>query len=143
MQLTRYTDFSLRLLMYLAAHPDGGTVERASRAFRAPREHMRKVAKDLVNAGYVAATRGRGGGLRLARTPESIKVGDVVRKTEPHLDLLECFDASLDDCPITPACRLKRVLERARSAFLAVLDDTSLADLAAKPAAMLRLLDPT
>jgi Rrf2 family nitric oxide-sensitive transcriptional repressor len=76
----------------------------------------------------VESTRGRGGGLRLGRVPEEIRVGDLVRATEPTLDLVECFDAQANTCPIAPACGIKGAMKRAQTAFLASLNENTLAD---------------
>jgi len=142
MNLTRYTDYSLRLLIYLALHPDRDVpASEVSIAFEISEHHVAKAAKDLTRAGYLTARRGRGGGLRLARPPAEIELGEVVRHTE-DLDLLECFDAERDQCKITPACTLKGVLGRAGDAFLAVLDEVTLADLVEPHERALRRLLP-
>ncbi len=130
MQLTRYTDYSLRVLIYLG----GGmerlvTVNEIAENYGISRNHLVKVANNLVNLGYITAVRGKGGGLRLAHTPEEINIGALVRKTEGNFDLLECFDAETNTCPISNVCRLKGVIAEARQAFIAVLDKYSLADM--------------
>ncbi len=130
MELTRRTDFALRTLLYLGAHPGRPVpTTEVARAYGISRHHAAQVGKDLVALGHVAARRGRGGGLVLARPPEAIVVGAVVRETEPSLDLLECFARSTNTCPLAGACALERCLHAARAAFLAVLDRTTLADL--------------
>lgn len=129
MQLTIYTDYALRTLMYLGAN--GGRPVPATEvaaAFRISANHLAKVAKDLVRGGYVRSHRGRTGGLELAMPPSKINIGQVVRFTET-LDLLECFDRATSTCPLTGACKLERTLHEAQAAFLAVLDRTTLADL--------------
>ena len=91
-----------------------------------------KVANQLKRAGFLKATRGRSGGLELARPPEKIRLGDVVRATEPDFALVECF-APGNSCLITPRCRLKGVLKEALQAFVATLDRYTLADLILSP----------
>lgn len=130
MRLTTYTDYSLRMLMYLAARDDGlATIADVADAYGISKAHLTKVAHQLGLAGYVATVRGRGGGLRLARAAAGISVGDVVRRTEPDMALVPCFEPLHGHCPITPACGLRGALYEARQAFLAVLDRYSLADL--------------
>jgi Rrf2 family transcriptional regulator, nitric oxide-sensitive transcriptional repressor len=146
MRLTLHTDYALRLLMYLAIEPDRlQTIEEIAARYRISRNHLMKVAQTLVQAGVVDSIRGRGGGLRLARPPDAINIGAVVRETEDGFALVECFDPK-GDCIITPACSLRGPLEQALAAFLSVLDRYTLADLVKNPGslrAMRRLLaDP-
>jgi Rrf2 family nitric oxide-sensitive transcriptional repressor len=129
MQLTRFSDYSLRVLLYLAAHRDRTvSIREISRAYGISEHHLVKVVQLLVSDGLVASTRGRGGGLRLNREPAAINVGAVVRLTEPNMALVECFDLERNTCPIEPACGLKNTLQQAQRAFLAVLDQHTLAD---------------
>lgn len=130
MQLTTYTDYALRTLMYLAIN-DARPVSapEIAGAYGISTHHLAKVAKHLVRGGFVRSHRGRTGGLELARAPGKINVGEVVRFSEPTLDLLECFDRATSSCPLTGGCRLERKLHDARAAFLAVLDRTTLAEL--------------
>jgi Rrf2 family transcriptional regulator, nitric oxide-sensitive transcriptional repressor len=132
MRLTQFSDYALRTLLYLGVHSDRRVpVVEVAEAYGISRHHLVKVAGMLTDLQLVAALRGRGGGLRLARSPEAIDVGWVIRRTEPDLHLVECFDAVRDTCPITPACALKHVLFEARQAFFKVLDEVTLADLLA------------
>ncbi len=129
MQLTLFSDYALRVALYLASHPDRRcSIDEISRAYGISRAHLVKVVQRLTELEVVGATRGRGGGLRLARAPEDINVGALLRATEPHFDLVECFDRATNTCPIAPACGLKGTLARAKKAFLAVLDEQVLAD---------------
>ena len=133
MQLTRYSDYSLRVLIYLAVAPERlVTIEEIARSYGISKAHLMKVVHQLGLRGYVETVRGRGGGLRLARRPEAIRVGDVVRSTEENMDLVECFDPTSSHCAIEPACRLRSVLREALAAFMAALDRYTLADLVAK-----------
>lgn len=141
MQLTRFTDYGLRTLLYLAAHPGRLVpIAEVSAAYGISNNHLTKVANLLARAGFIAGVRGRGGGLELAREPGAIGLGDVVRACEPNLHLVECFDPASNTCPIAPACGLARVLAQAQAQFLAVLDAHSLADLVRPGARTSRLL---
>jgi len=123
MHLTQFSDYSLRVAIYLACHPERVvSVGEISRAFGISRHHLVKVVQILTDLGVVEAQRGRGGGMRLARDPSEINVGWLTRRTEPNFDLVECFDLVTNTCPIAPACGLKSVLQRAQQAFLEVLD---------------------
>lgn len=141
MRLTVYTDYSLRLLMYLAIKPDGlTTIPEVAKAYGISSNHLMKVVHQLGQAGYVETLRGRSGGMRLARPAAGINLGDVVRFTEPDMDIVPCFRAENDTCPLRGGCRLKSALNRARIAFMAVLDEYSLDDLTAMPGPMRRSL---
>jgi Rrf2 family nitric oxide-sensitive transcriptional repressor len=130
MRLTIYTDYALRLLMYLALKDDGlATIAEIATSYGISRNHLMKVAYELGTAGYIDTVRGRGGGLRLAKAAESIRLGDVVRYTEPDMALVSCFKPIEAPCPIRRCCVLRDALERACIAFTEVLDGYSLADL--------------
>ncbi len=140
MRLTLYTDFALRLLMLLALEPDDiHTVEETARRYAISRNHLTKVAQRLVQTGFVYSVRGRHGGLRLAKTPEDIRLGAVVRATEDNFALVECFDKDRNRCVVTSACGLRGPLEDALLAFLDVLDKHTLADLLKKPGTTQRM----
>ena len=147
MQLTRYSDYSLRVLMYLAVRPERlATIEEISSAYAISNAHLVKVVHELGQAGLLETTRGRGGGIRLARSPDAIRLGDVIRETEGPFALVECFTSSQSECRIEASCGLRSVLDEALAAFLAVLDRYTLADLVARrrqPLARLLLLEPT
>jgi Rrf2 family nitric oxide-sensitive transcriptional repressor len=141
MQLTRFSDYALRILLYLGSHP--GQVVPASAisdAYDISPDHLAKIAKWLTQQGYVVAQRGKNGGISLEKRPDSIRIGTLIRETEPHDDLLECFDATINRCPLTSACRLKQALQRAHGAFFAVLDEYTLADLLGNQRELLQLL---
>jgi Rrf2 family nitric oxide-sensitive transcriptional repressor len=143
MRLTVYSDYSLRLLMYAALRPgELVTVQQVADAYGISRNHLMKVAFELGRHGFLETVRGRGGGLRLARAPERIGLGEVIRRTEDDFNLVECFDADSDACALTGACRLKGALSRALKAYLAVLDEYTLADLTRKNTGLARLLEP-
>jgi len=129
MQLSKQTDYSLRVLMYLAANPDRlCTIPEIAARYEISRAHLMKVVNALAREGFVATTRGRAGGLRLAGDGASIRVGDVVRRMECRIALVECQRPG-GRCLISPSCRLKGVLAGAAAAFLAALDAVTLADL--------------
>jgi Rrf2 family transcriptional regulator, nitric oxide-sensitive transcriptional repressor len=130
MQLTVYTDYSLRVLIYLGIHRDRlSTISEIAAGYGGiSRNHLVKVVNNLSVHGFIRTARGKGGGLTLARPPEEINIGDVVRHTEVGFDIVECFDRERNRCPITPACRLKGALAQALSAFMQVLDGYTLAD---------------
>lgn len=133
MKLTRYSDYSLRVLMYLAIQPNRlATIDEISKAYGISKSHLTKIAHELGRAGFLETVRGRGGGLRLARDLDAISVGDVVRFTEGKMDLVECFDAETSTCRIESACSLHGLLQTALEAFLATLDEHTLADLVAR-----------
>ncbi len=142
MRLTRHTDNALRALIYLAlADPTTpARITDIARRMGMSEDHLAKVVARLATLGYVETTRGRVGGVRLSRDPAAIVVGDVVRATEDNLNLVECFDPLTNRCPIAPACALAPALDEALSAFFAVLDRYTLADLTAKPRALEQLL---
>lgn len=134
MKLTRYTDFSLRVLMYLARTPDRrADVNEIASAHGVSAHHLMKVAQGLARAGFVTAVRGRGGGLRLARPAEGIRVGEVVRATEGDCPLLDCTG-----CVLAGGCRLTGVVAGALRAYYAVLDGCSIAEVAQSAAMPLR-----
>ena len=137
MQLTRFTDYSLRTLLYLGAAPQRrSTIGEVAQAYGISTNHLMKVVSRLAAAGYVETLRGKGGGLRLARAPGLINVGELVRAMEERLDIVECFDPRHRDCPLLPACTLKSVLADARRNFLATLDRYTLQDLVGDGAAV-------
>ena len=138
MRLTVYTDYALRLLMYLAVKDDGlATIAEVAESYDISRNHMMKVAHQLGVAGYVATVRGRSGGLKLARPAVDINLGDVVRHTEQDMALVPCFKPVDAPCAIRPSCELRNALARASAAFIDVLDEYSLSDLV-KPRTPLR-----
>ncbi len=131
MRLTMYTDYSLRVLLYLASREEGTvTITELADFYKISRNHLVKVVHNLGLKGYILTTRGRNGGIKLARPAKAILVGDVVRSTEPDFDLLECFNPATDQCVITSSCSLKSVLFNAQKNFLSTLDQYTLADIA-------------
>ena len=141
MRLTVYTDYALRLLMYLAVKDDGlATIAEVAESYGISKNHLMKVAHQLGVAGYVGTVRGRGGGLRLAKPIDAINLGDVVRHTEPDMALVPCFAPDSASCAIFSGCALRGALSGARDAFLSALDGHTLADLVRSRAPLRRLL---
>jgi Rrf2 family nitric oxide-sensitive transcriptional repressor len=140
-KLTKFSDYSLRLLLYLAVHQDRlVSVREVSRAYRVSPHILVKAVQLLVEAGVIASVRGRHGGLRLNKPPDQINVGALIRRTEREWDLVECFNLETNTCPIEPVCGLKHTLKKAQRAFLAVLDDRTLADFLPQAPSLVRLL---
>lgn len=133
MRLTLYTDYSLRVLLYLAMKPEENvTISELADFYKISRNHLVKVVHNLGLNGYLLTTRGRHGGLRLARPANELLIGQVVRSTEPDFDLLECFNPATDRCVVSNACNLKAVVFDAQASFLAVLDRYTLADMVSR-----------
>ena len=117
MRLTRYTDYALRVLLYVGARDDRlCSIAEISRAYDISQNHLMKVVNDLVRSGYLASARGRFGGIRLGRSADDINIGAVIRHTEDGFDLVDC-----GTCVIAPACGLTSALGEAMKAFMAVL----------------------
>jgi len=130
MQLTLYTDYSLRVLVYLMLMNEKPvTITEIAEYYNVSRNHLVKIVHNLGLLGYITTMRGKGGGMTLARPPESINIGEVVRKVEPNFNIVECFsDDESKACRIEPVCKLKRVLQTAAKAFLDELDNYTLKD---------------
>ena len=130
MRLTTFSDYSFRVLIYLAAAPQAlATIADIARAYDISENHLMKVVHQLARLGYVETVRGKGGGMRLARPAASIPVGEVLRATEEGFELAECMTEDAE-CRITRVCGLKHAFGEALEAFLRVLDGYTLADLA-------------
>jgi Rrf2 family transcriptional regulator, nitric oxide-sensitive transcriptional repressor len=141
MELSRFSDYALRVLMYAAAREgEKITLSELTQAYRISHHHLVKIVHYLGKTGYLHNRRGRSGGIRLGKKPSEITVGEVIRKTETHMNLVECFDPASDMCKLSPTCRLKGVFHEARDAFLDVLDHYTIADLVQSRAPILRLL---
>jgi Rrf2 family nitric oxide-sensitive transcriptional repressor len=142
MKLTQFTDYSLRVLIYLAAQPERrATVAEIASAFGVSEHHLTKVVHFLGKHEWIATARGKGGGLALARPADAISVGRVVRDTEGAAVPAECFDDNAQGrCAIVDVCRLKGVLAEAVHAFYGVLDRYTLADLAKNRRALTQVL---
>jgi len=132
MRLAEYTDYTLRVLMYCAANPDGlVTIGELADRHGLSKNHLMKIVNDLSRQGVLHTTRGRGGGVRLAKAAHDVRVGDVVRNSESDFRMVECFDSRTNRCMLTPSCRLKGLLETALQAYFNELDAVTLADICA------------
>jgi Rrf2 family transcriptional regulator, nitric oxide-sensitive transcriptional repressor len=131
MQLTRYTDYAVRVLLHVGARDEGdlSSIPEIARVYGISRNHLMKVVQDLGQAGFLTTVRGRGGGLKLGRPAEQITIGEIVRHTETGFDLVDC-----SSCIIASACTLPRILNEATRAFLDVLDRYTLADVLSRRA---------
>jgi len=125
-----YTDFSLRVLLYLGVKGDKelSTIQEISDAYKISKNHLMKVTHELGKIGVIETIRGRGGGIRLNMKSGDINIGVIVRKTEEDFHLVECFNCATNQCVITPVCKLKNVLHDALDAYFKVLDSYTLAD---------------
>jgi Rrf2 family transcriptional regulator, nitric oxide-sensitive transcriptional repressor len=128
MRLTDYTDYALRVLMYVGVQPGRlVTVQEIADNHGISKNHLTKVVHRLGQAGLVETVRGRTGGVRMARDPATITLGEVVRLTEPDFTMVECFDEARNTCTLSPTCVLKSALGRATGAYLHELDGITLA----------------
>ena len=142
MRLTSYSNYALRILI-VATVRDGElvTVQEVADAFDISKAHLVKCVHNLGVWGYLDNVRGRNGGFRLAKAAAQITVGEVIRKTEDDLNLVECFNAATNTCPLIGICHLSDVFKLARQAFLDVLDKVTIADIAANPRGLMKALD--
>jgi Rrf2 family nitric oxide-sensitive transcriptional repressor len=142
MRLAEYTDYTLRVLMYCAANRDRlVTIAEIADTHQVSKNHLMKIVNDLARQGVLATTRGRGGGLRLVKSPAEIRIGDVVRASETDFRLVECFDSSTNTCAIVDICRMRGLLGRALDAYFQALDSATLEDIAV-PASPARAKKP-
>ncbi|MGO4568919.1 Rrf2 family transcriptional regulator [Rhizobium sp. 2YAF20] len=133
MWLTNFLDYALRMLMYAASAGDRLiTIEEVARTFNVSKSHLNKVANILTRSGYLKAVRGRSGGLVLGLPPEMIRIGNVIRLTEPDFGIVECF-ATGNQCVLTGSCKLSSVFGESMASFQIILDRYTLADVALMP----------
>lgn len=144
MNLTVQSDYAFRTLMYLAVRdPKISTIQDISWHYGISRGHLMVLVHRLGGLGFLENTRGRGGGVRLARPASEIRLDEVVRATEPSFELVECYRGHSNRCLITTPCRLRGVLDEAMEAWLGVLGRYSLADLVERNPALVHILrDP-
>lgn len=132
MQLSLHADYALRVLVYLGAHPERVvSTQEISTAYGISKHHLVRVVQTLAAHRYVAIVAGRSGGMKLAMAPEDIRLGEVVRRAEPNMRLVECFDRATNTCAIAPVCALKGMLKSALDAFVESLNQHTLADVLA------------
>ncbi|KMJ60234.1 Rrf2 family transcriptional regulator [Bacillus sp. LL01] len=144
MKLTLYTDYSLRVLLYLASAPDENRlvqIKDIAESYGISKNHLMKVTFHLGKLGYVDTIRGRNGGLKMAVLPEEVNIGKLVRQTEEDFHMVECFQEH-SSCVISPTCRLKGILYQALQAFISVLDQYTLQDLITNREQLTSLLFP-
>jgi Rrf2 family nitric oxide-sensitive transcriptional repressor len=141
MKLTTFSDYTLRVLMYLALNRERlATIPEIAAAYDISENHLMKVVHQLARSGVIESVRGKGGGIRLAHEPETIRLGQIVRASEGSAPIVECLSGDAATCCIAPACRLTAVLVRAFDALYATLDDYTLADLVQAPRGLKALL---
>ncbi|MBA4537805.1 Rrf2 family transcriptional regulator [Bacillus aquiflavi] len=141
MRLTNYTDYSLRVLIYLYTKEKGklSNIKEIADVYGISKNHLMKVIYELGKNGFVETIRGRNGGIRLAKSPSEIRIGDVVRKMEDNFYLVECFDEKQNKCIISPVCGLTHVFKQALQAYFQVLDDYTLEDIGGSQQKLLEL----
>ena len=143
MRLTDYTDYALRLLMHLGVNPGKlVTVREIANTQGISRNHLTKIAHQLGVLGVIKTLRGRAGGIQLARPPEQIMLGSVIRLTEPDFQMVECFSAAPSTCVHVGRCRLKGLLAEATDAYLQRLDHVPLSALLSAPAPLSQTEQP-
>lgn len=141
MQLTQFTDYSLRALIYIALKQKICTISDIAIAYNISNNHLVKIIHNLAQIKLIHTTRGKNGGISLAVDPKEVNIGELVVKLEPHFDLVPCFSKEKSNCCIAPACRLKTVLQRAQQAFIEVLYEVSLAEVIHNPEDLKTLLN--
>ena len=142
MRLTSFSDYALRLLIYLAVRPfEVVTIADISNSYGISKNHLMKITNALAQAGYVETLRGSGGGMRLTRPASEISVGEVLRHTEAGSNLVECADRKTNTCVISPACGLRHVLFEALEAFYVRLDKVTLADITRNPGELFAIFE--
>lgn len=142
MRLTAYTNYALRTLQLAALkEPDLVRIEEVVKIHGLKKPNIVKAVHELGREGYLVTQRGRGGGFQLARPATKIRVGEIVRLTEGDLDIVECFNPETNTCPLIGVCRLSRAFQEATRAFMAVLDDLTIADIAANKGALMGRID--
>ncbi|MEK6579785.1 MAG: Rrf2 family transcriptional regulator [Bdellovibrionota bacterium] len=129
MQLTLYTDYSLRVLMFLAEKGGRSTIREIAEFHAISKNHLTKVVHHLGKLGYLKTTKGKGGGIALAKNPSTFKLSDVVKTLEPGFTLVECFDPATNKCKISLTCKLRYVLNHALGSFMRTLEEYTLADI--------------
>lgn len=129
MQLTRFTDYGLRTLMYVAARSEDLTsVKEVAEHYGISRNHLVKVVHRLSQLGYIETTKGKGGGIKIAKDAEKLRLGDLIKQLEPNMNMVECFDAKTNTCRITGSCQLKHYLFEAMQNFINTMNKYTLAD---------------
>ena len=128
MQLTQFTDYSLRALIYISLRKKSCTIKEITDAYTISTNHMVKIIHNLAKLGLIKTIRGKNGGILMAAQPETINLGQLLVQLEPHFDLVPCFNKAKANCCIAPVCKLKGILHEAQAAFMTVLERYTLAD---------------
>lgn len=127
MKLTQFSEYALRVLIYLTLQPEKKvSIKQIAEFYSLSKDHLVKIVHHLTRLGYVKTTRGHGGGIQLGCDPQNVTIGEVVRQMEPSFHIAECFDAVSNQCEVTPVCNLHPILNEALDAFLNVLDQYTL-----------------
>lgn len=130
MQITSYADYSFRILIYLAMKKEQiTTIQEISKFYKISKNHLTRIVHRLGELGFIETIRGKGGGICLARPPESILLKEILLQMEPHFHLVECFDSKKNKCKITPFCYLKQILTEAKSNFISTFEGKTLQDI--------------
>ncbi|CAM2767347.1 Rrf2 family transcriptional regulator [Legionella worsleiensis] len=129
MQLTQFTDYSLRALIYIALQKESCTIKDITKAYDISNNHMIKIIHNLSKLGLIKTIRGKNGGILMAAQPEAVNLGQLIAKLEPHFDLVPCFNKEKANCCIAPVCKLKGILHEAQAAFMDILERYTLADM--------------
>ncbi|HAT4440221.1 TPA: Rrf2 family transcriptional regulator [Legionella pneumophila] len=140
MQLTQFTDYSLRALIYIALKKGSCTIKDITDAYTISNNHLIKIIHNLSKMGLIKTIRGKNGGILMAASPETINLGQLIMELEPNFDLVPCFNKEKANCCIAPACKLKSVLYEAQRAFLQILEQYTLADVLHNPSELSVLL---
>ncbi|AAU28594.1 TPA: Rrf2 family transcriptional regulator [Legionella pneumophila] len=140
MQLTQFTDYSLRALIYIALKKGSCTIKDITDAYSISNNHLIKIIHNLSKMGLIKTIRGKNGGILMAASPETINLGQLIMELEPNFDLVPCFNKEKANCCIAPACKLKSVLYEAQRAFLQILEQYTLADVLHNPSELSALL---
>lgn len=129
MQLTSFTDYGLRSLIYLASKQGKiCSIKEIAEYYNISLNHLVKVIHKLVQLGYISSSKGKGGGIKLAFNPSSMKLGDIIEKLEPNMDIVECFNKDTNQCRITNSCQFKHFIKEASNAFIKTLNNYTLED---------------
>lgn len=128
MQLTQFTDYSLRALIYIALRKGSCTIKDITDAYAISNNHMVKIVHNLSKLGLIKTSRGKNGGILMAAQPKTINLGQLIAQLEPHFDLVPCFNKEKANCCIAPVCKLKCILHEAKTAFMGILQQYTLAD---------------
>lgn len=141
MQLTQFTDYALRALIYIGVRQQSCTINEISQSYAISRNHLIKIIQQLAKMGIIKTTRGKNGGIQMAIAPHEINLKHLILQLEPNFDLVPCFNQNKEPCRIASACKLQTILYEAQKAFLTVLEKFTLAEIMHNQAALQQLLN--